>query len=122
MKSEAAPVWEASDRESQVQGEVAAQDVWPAAMALPEAELPEVVLPSGSPVEVAVSAAAWERLPPEEAYSRRGERRALYVCCRNRKLPGRSQRGARRVGVSLFYAFGTVVALVSRCRSCVASI
>jgi hypothetical protein len=36
-------------------------------MASPEAELPEVVLPSGSPVEVAVSAAAWERLPPAAA-------------------------------------------------------
>jgi hypothetical protein len=122
VKSEAAPVWEASDREFQVQDEVAARGVWPAAMALPEAELPEVVLLwEFQPPEV-VSAAAWERLPPEEAYSRKGERRALYVCCRNRKLPERSQRVARRVGVSVFYAFGTVVALVSRCRSCVDSI
>ena len=67
MKSEAAPVWEAQDREFQAQGEVAAQGVWPAAMALPEAELPEVVLPSGSPLQEAVSASAWERLPPAAA-------------------------------------------------------
>lgn len=67
MKSEAAPVWEASDREFQVQDEVAARGVWPAAMALPEAELPEVVLLwEFQPPEV-VSAAAWERLPPAAA-------------------------------------------------------
>lgn len=68
MKSEAAPVWEARGREFQAQDEVAAQGgVWPAAMALPEAELPEAVLLSGCQVEEALSVSAWERLPPAAA-------------------------------------------------------
>ena len=68
MKSEAAPVWEARDRPFQaVQDEVAARGVWLAAMALREAELPEVVLLWELQPPEAVSASAWERLPPAAA-------------------------------------------------------
>src|SRR5579872_2279024 len=118
-KSEAAPVWRAPDRRFRaVPDVVAAQDVLPAEMALPEAELPEVVLLSASQLEGAALAAAWDPFPQEADCSRKGERRARHVWGRIRKPQERSRREAQRVGVSAFYAFGTGVALASRDRVC----